>query len=138
VCPHHRGAAFCWGSDIYGAVGNGSKGFNVTSPSAVGGGIVFSSITSGAFHTCAISTAGPTYCWGDNSSGQLGDGTTTDRVSPTLVTGSLAFAGVGAGFSHTCALTAPGATYCWGSNTSGQLGNGTMTSQLSPTAVSLP
>ena len=132
------GAAYCWGSDIYGAIGNGAKGGAVTSPSPVGGGIVFSTIAAGAFHACGVSTAGATYCWGDNSSGQLGDGTTTDRTAPTAVAGSLTFTGIGAGFSHTCGLTASGATYCWGSNASGQLGNGTLTSQLSPTAVSLP
>lgn len=132
------GAAYCWGANLYGAIGNGTTNTVVMSPTAVGGGIVFSGIAAGAFHVCAVSAAGPTYCWGDNSNGQIGDGTTIDRTSPAKVSGSALFAAVGAGFAHTCALTAAGATYCWGLNTSGQLGNGTLLSQLAPAAVSLP
>lgn len=132
------GAAYCWGSNLYGAIGNGTSNNALMSPTPVSGGIVFAGIAAGAFHVCGISTAGPTFCWGDNSSGQVGDGTTTDRTSPTKVSGSTAFTSVGAGFAHTCALTAAGATYCWGLNASGQLGNGTLLSQVAPTAVSLP
>jgi alpha-tubulin suppressor-like RCC1 family protein len=64
------------------------------------------------------------YCWGDNTWGQLGDGTTTDRLSPRAVTSGLKFRQLNVGLRHTCGLTTDGAAYCWGSNIFGELGNG--------------
>jgi alpha-tubulin suppressor-like RCC1 family protein len=81
--------------------------------------------------------AGAAYCWGSNSNGQLGDGTTTQRTSPTLVAGGLGFVALSAGASHTCGVTALG-TYCWGSNDNGQLGNGSTTDSSVPVKVAGP
>ena len=86
-------------------------------------------------HTCGVTAAGAAYCWGNNSNGQLGDGTTTPRLSPVLVAGGVSFAAVSAGESHTCGVTAAGAAYCWGDNFFGQLGDGTTTRRLSPVLV---
>ena len=64
-------------------------------------------------------------CWGENSTGAVGDGTTTDRWSPVVVAnGARSLRGVETGTSHTC-VVADGRVECWGLNTSGQLGNGT-------------
>src|SRR5882672_3685739 len=74
--------------------------------------------------TCGVTVAGAAYCWGTNFSGELGDGTTTTRLSPVLVSGGVSFVAVSSGASHTCGLTAAGAASCWGDNGSGQLGDG--------------
>jgi alpha-tubulin suppressor-like RCC1 family protein len=77
-------------------------------------------------------------CWGDNQYGQLGDGTTTDRLVPTTVSDTLAFLGVSAGAGHTCAITVKGEAYCWGRNSYGQLGDNTTTDHLIPVKVVKP
>jgi alpha-tubulin suppressor-like RCC1 family protein len=118
------GGAYCWGSNYAGEVGDGTVGGTRRRPTAVAGGVVFASITGGAEHTCALTAAGVAYCWGDNTDGQLGDGTHVDRAAPTPVAGGLTFTQIVAGDSHTCGLTTAGAAYCWGSDGIGQLGDG--------------
>lgn len=107
------------------------------------GGAGFKMVSAGGLHTCGV-TDGTAYCWGFNgagcgsvlcTSGQLGDGTTTDRRRPALVVGGVSFTAVSAGGHHTCGVTAAGAAYCWGGNSSGQLGNGTTTNRLKPQRV---
>jgi alpha-tubulin suppressor-like RCC1 family protein len=75
-------------------------------------------------HTCGITTTGKAYCWGSNNVGQLGDGTTTDRLIPTAVSTSEVFAAIGAGDTFTCAMTPNRKVFCWGSNVLGELGSG--------------
>jgi alpha-tubulin suppressor-like RCC1 family protein len=119
------GAAFCWGQDSLFQLGNGDEFvLNSTTPIPVAGTNVFTSISAGLSHTCAITTANVAMCWGDNSSGQLGiasDDFFAD--SPTAVPG-LSFSSVSSGSYHTCGLTPVGVAYCWGDNSFGQLGGG--------------
>ncbi|HKE91122.1 MAG TPA: hypothetical protein VKB45_12350 [Gemmatimonadales bacterium] len=129
------GAAYCWGFNSFGNLGDGTTISPRTNPVAVQGGITFATVSAGGGHTCGLSTAGAAYCWGENDNGQLGDGTTTQRTSPVPVLGGLTFAAVIAGGAHTCGLTTGGAAYCWGSNSSGELGDGTTTPRTSPVAV---
>ncbi|HEU5220357.1 MAG TPA: hypothetical protein VFU23_16975, partial [Gemmatimonadales bacterium] len=89
----------------------------------------------GEAHSCGVTAAGAVYCWGRNSHGELGDGTTTEHNVPTLVSGSLVFRSVSAGDQHTCGVTTTNLTYCWGDNQFGQLGDGTTTARLIPTRV---
>jgi alpha-tubulin suppressor-like RCC1 family protein len=93
-------------------------------------------ISAGYDHSCGLSTSGEAYCWGANTWGQLGDGTTTDRLTPMPVGGDLIFSQISTGSNFTCALATTGATYCWGRNDNGQLGDGTGVSRLLPAAVS--
>src|SRR2546425_5098064 len=95
----------------------------------------FAKMSAGGAGTCGVTAGGAAYCWGSNFSGQLGDGTTTDRSSPVLVTGSVSFAAVGSGYTHNCGVTPGGAAYCWGLNSIGELGDGTTTNQSSPVLV---
>ncbi len=129
------GDAYCWGENTDGRLGDGTTTGRET-PSLVAGGITFESVAAGlSDHTCGRTTDGETYCWGANGSGQLGDGSTTDRLVPTRVAGSATFASVTAGWDFSCGVTAAGEGFCWGDNESGQLGDGSTTDRLAPTAV---
>ena len=95
----------------------------------------FRQISSFDRHTCAITPDNRVYCWGRNSSGQLGDGTSTRRLLPVAVMGALRFRQVSTGVSHTCGVTMGDLAYCWGNNPFGQLGEGTTTRRMTPTKV---
>jgi alpha-tubulin suppressor-like RCC1 family protein/uncharacterized protein YjdB len=90
----------------------------------------------GMSHSCALDTDSHAYCWGDNSDGQVGDGTFEGRTMPTAVATTVTFSAVTAGSSHNCALTSDGAAYCWGAGTVGQLGNGGTLTRATPGRVS--
>lgn len=132
----NRGAAKCWGDNGQGQVGDGTKE-NRTTPVDVNG--LSSDVTDlaiGQFHVCALLTTGIVKCWGSNHQGQLGDGTTTERLFPVDVQGlSGKVTAIEAGISHTCALINNGSVQCWGWNTFAQLGDGTQTDRSLPTAV---
>ena len=152
------GAAYCWGLNDQGQlgldtiVGPQQCVFGApcsTTPAAVAGGLTFTTVSAGDNHTCGLTATGAAYCWGQNTYGQLGIGSTTGpqqcsvsgglvscSTTPVPVTGGGAFASLSAGGNHTCALTQSGTAYCWGANAYGQLGIGstTMDSPL-PTAV---
>src|SRR3989449_9469092 len=83
----------------------------------------FARVSAGGAHTCGVTSGGAAYCWGSKGDGELGDGTTADRLSPVPVAGGVSFAAVSAGFAHTCGVTAGGAAYCWGYNGSGGRGD---------------
>jgi hypothetical protein len=119
---------YCWGDNYYGQLGNGTRN-SKKRPTPVSSTLLFSWVSAGPSHTCAIATNAKAYCWGSNSDGQLGDGTTTDRWSPKLVGGGYSWkqievGGFSAYSGFTCGLTTGGRIYCWGSNSYGQLGNG--------------
>jgi alpha-tubulin suppressor-like RCC1 family protein len=108
------GAAYCWGSNEFGMLGIGTPVGSTRLPTPVVGGLVFSVIESGRRMTCGILGSGLAYCWGLNSVGQLGDGTTTNRSAPTPIAGSISFTALAAGDYHACGLTSSGTGYCWG------------------------
>ena len=120
------GAAYCWGYGGTGQIGINSAAENNVTPVAVHGGLTFSSITTGLYHTCAVTAAGAVYCWGYNSNGQSGP-----NAGPTVIGGQslvpvpvgIDGSSVAAGTWHTCALT-PNGAYCWGRNDNWQLGDG--------------
>jgi alpha-tubulin suppressor-like RCC1 family protein len=131
------GEAYCWGSGTAGKLGDGSTSpHNQPFPLLVSGGLTFSTVDAGFFHTCGVTTGGQAYCWGRGDQGRLGHGSTDTKSVPTLVSGGLTFATVSAGAYYTCGLTTTGAAYCWGSGASGQLGNGSKDDKYVPTLVS--
>ncbi|MEJ7597762.1 MAG: hypothetical protein WKG01_07630, partial [Kofleriaceae bacterium] len=95
-------------------------------------------VTSGWDHTCAIRTDDSLWCWGDNSSGQVGIASESPEIVVPTRVGDRTWTAVTAGEGHTCAIATDGAAWCWGLGTSGQLGvmmppeNGT---QREPIAV---
>ena len=129
------GTAYCWGSDTYGQLGDGTPTAERSAPVAVQVLLYFSSITVGDRHSCAVTAAGAAYCWGFNGLGELGDGTTTDRSTPVAVQGGIAFTSLAAGFGYACGMTAAGVAYCWGDNSNGELGDGTTTAHATPAPV---
>ncbi|MEK7705701.1 MAG: hypothetical protein AAB426_12135, partial [Myxococcota bacterium] len=148
------GGVLCWGDGTYGALGNGYSDALANPTAACGGPAVAlcsvalsaSAVVTGADHVCAIGAAGALYCWGSNSDGQVGDGTTTERSTPVpvCVTGSTdtgdcvqlnGVASVSLGARHTCALVGSGDVHCWGDNSSGKLGDGTIVDRVNPTMV---
>ena len=92
-------------------------------------------LATGWSHTCALLHSGDVTCWGSNHSGQLGDGTTTDRARPVAVEDLHNVVAIDAGASFTCALTGAGAVKCWGGNFFGQLGDGTRDDRSVPEDV---
>ena len=135
------GAAYCWGDNSFGKLGDGTTSTR-TSPALVTApaGVTFTQVVTGGFHSCGVTAAGATYCWGNNQFGRLGDGTSTTRLTPAMVVApaGVAFAQIASGEGYTCGATAAAALYCWGFNESGQLGDGTTTARLSPALVSAP
>ena len=79
------GAAYCWGSNSNGQLGNGTIGGTFVPAGPVSGGLTFVVLSAGGSHTCGVTPNGSIYCWGSNSSGQLGDGTLIDRAKPVRV-----------------------------------------------------
>src|ERR1051325_4465249 len=155
------GGTYCWGINEYGQLGDGDPtgpaqclvyiGRDVSYPCSntpvpVIGELRFAAASAGSWpacgitagsagasRTCGVTTAGAAYCWGDNTYGQLGDGTTPSRPIPVRVLGGLTFASVSAaaGGVHTCGIATDGATYCWGGDAFGELGDGTTTNRTS-------
>jgi alpha-tubulin suppressor-like RCC1 family protein len=130
------GAAYCWGENTFGALGNGSM-TDSPAPVAVSGGLAFAQLIAGGFigHTCGRTATNAAHCWGENERGQVGDGSTADRLEPSAVVGGLSFTSLDAGFRHTCGRATTGAVYCWGSGGAGQLGNNSTSQSAVPVKV---
>ena len=145
--------SYCWGSNSDGQLGNTIDDTSIPANVYVGGGSALSgklvdSISAGNNHVCVVaypttdSTDKKAYCWGSNSNGQFGNGST--GISPYAVavntSASSALMGktiksVSVGSSHSCAVDINGVAYCWGLNTNGQLGDGTVNQRLYPVLV---
>ena len=140
------GGAYCWGDNQNGGLGDGSTA-NSSVPVAVDtsgvlAGKILTHISVGGDGACALDSAGAAYCWGDNSYGELGDGSTALYSSvPVAVDTGGVLAGqtvtqISAGYEDTCALDSTGAAYCWGDNYYWELGDGSTSSYSSvPVAV---
>ena len=134
------GSIRCWGSNSFGQLGDGTT-IERTTPITVdlGSGVSAIGVSSGESHTCAVLTDNRVKCWGMNSNGQIGDGTTTDRHIPAYASmGGMGALKVSAGSYHTCAITIERDVMCWGENWNGQLGDSSNVDRNSPVEVSVP
>jgi len=136
---------YCWGSNAYGQLGNSSTNMSrvpvAVTLSGVLAGKTVKSIQAGYIHTCVIASDDKAYCWGYNSRGQLGNGSTATATSPVAVTMSGALTGktvksMSSKMYHSCIIASDDVTYCWGNNDYGQLGNSGGASTVTPTPIS--
>jgi len=135
---------YCWGRNNLGQLGD-STTTQRNVPTAVSTAVALNgktvlSIMPGYNHICAIASDNLAYCWGFNSSGQIGDNSTTQRLVPTAVSTAVALNGktvksMTSGTDHTCVIASDNLAYCWGNNDFGQLGDNTSVSKSVPVAV---
>ncbi|WP_142116370.1 Ig-like domain repeat protein [Salinispora arenicola] len=135
------GAVLAWGENLHGQLGNGgttdrSTPVEVSLPA----GVTITAVAAGAAYSLALTSTGAVLAWGDNSNGQLGNGTTTGSSTPVDVDlpAGMTITTVAAGAAHSLALTSTGAALAWGNNADGQLGNGDTISSSTPVDVDLP
>ena len=136
--------AYCWGTNGYGQLGNNST-VNTTSPVAVDTSGVLSgktilSVVASYNHTCAVASDNLAYCWGIDTSGELGNNSLVNSSVPVAVYANGVLSGktvksVAPGFSASCVIASDNQAYCWGGNINGTVGNNS-TAQISvPAAV---
>ena len=138
------GTLVAWGYNFFRQLGNGTTTSSsvpllVTQNGVLSGKTVVA-ISAGAAHSLALNSDGTLAAWGDNGSGRLGDGTTTNSSVPILVTPSSMVAGktmvgVSASYEHNLALCSDGSLVSWGKNSNGQLGDGSSTTRTVPVLV---
>jgi len=131
-----QGAVWCWGQNLFGALGDDTSIDRSLPVQPVGLPSPAIALSAGAGGTCAVLSDGDVYCWGSNLNGQLGDGSRIHRGRPVKVTG-LERAGrmVSYGEEFSCATTQALRALCWGKNDEGQLGDGTDTPRELPAPV---
>ena len=132
-----NGSVSCWGQNSYGALGRGTVGGYSSNPAltnSLGPNRTAVYISAGHQSTCVVLDNGEAKCWGYNSYGQLGDGTTTNQYSPTtvLMSSELRFSSIEISSGHNCAVFENGHATCWGLNIYGQLGDGTYSNRILP------
>ena len=145
-CAISSGKAYCWGYGPDGALGDGSTANSdvpvAVDTSGVLAGKTLTQISAGDDHTCALDSSGAAYCWGDNGSGELGNGNTVSSSVPVPVDTSGLPAGqtltqIGTGYADTCALDTAGAAYCGGGNFAGEVGGGAGIGAISTVPVAV-
>ncbi|CAN5800684.1 hypothetical protein BH09MYX1_BH09MYX1_63700 [soil metagenome] len=129
-----EGAVLCTGANNYGALGDGTKTHHLTYQGVVGLPPGATDVAAAGVGSACSLVRSQVFCWGRNDDGQLGDGTTEDRLTPVRVVGLDSVNAIAVGRFRGCALRGE-AVYCWGSNKNGGIGDGTTTARLTPVQV---
>ncbi|MCC6811659.1 MAG: carboxypeptidase regulatory-like domain-containing protein [Deltaproteobacteria bacterium] len=130
------GTVYCWGSNLYGRLGNGIGASDTSVATLVGGLSGIKKVVLGDSHACVITASDGLKCWGFGGHGEIGDGFKQTRYTPTDVSGlSSGVLDVSIGDSHACVLMTGGGVKCWGDNRKAQIGDGTIDERLTPTPV---
>jgi len=121
-----KGLVYCWGDNTFGQLGRDPSTLKETFKPQKIPLFDIKTLRAGGRTACAITSKGVVYCWGDNTTGQVGDGDTsgTPRWTPVRVVGLTAAKVVALGDKHAGAITPLGAAYLWGGNADGELGDG--------------
>ncbi|MGB9879463.1 MAG: RCC1 domain-containing protein, partial [Anaerolineae bacterium] len=128
-----NGRVMACGRNNYGQLGNGTTTSGATAvPVEVQGLNDVVGVAAGDYHSLALLADGRVMAWGRNNCGQLGDGTTEDKLTPVQVHGISDAVAVAAGGNHSLALLSDGRVMAWGNNEFGQLGDGTTEHRLTP------
>lgn len=128
------GTLWGWGQNHDRYLGDGTDVVSRLSPVQIGTATNWASISDGEKTQLGVKTDGTLWGWGQNSSGQIGDGTTTNRITPVQVGTATDWRTVHAG-GHSAGIKTDGTLWTWGGNALGQLGNGSRTSHLVPAKV---
>ena len=134
------GQVLAWGDNMYGELGNGDNtSSDVPVEVKLPAGTKVTAISAGGHHGLALTSTGQVLVWGDNATGQLGDGNTTSTDVPVKVKlpADSRVTGISGGAHHSLALTSTGQVLAWGEN-GGQLGDGNTTQSDIPTKAKLP
>lgn len=130
------GAVKCWGNNQFGYLGDGTTETRDIPTDVVGLGSGVVDVAVGSEHGCALTDQGVVKCWGRNTYGEVGDGTTQIRLEPVRVVGlPKGVKDISAGNGSTCVITASDTVKCWGDNEQGQLGTDAVTASPSPVLV---
>ena len=129
------GTVRCWGRNLEGQLGGGTTADASSTPVVVPGLKDVTAISLGGYFGCALLSDGTVRCWGQNTAGQLGDGTQTSSATPVPVSGLTGAVEIACGGFHCCARLQDGTASCWGSNNNGQLGDGTTSDSHTPVLV---
>lgn len=125
---------YTWGTNTYGQVGDNTT-VTKSTPTLIGTvSDDWVELSVGPTHNLAIGANNQLYAWGDNTKGQLGDGTTINKSSPVLIDSGI-WSMVRAGSDYSVAITSLGAMYTWGENSFGELGDGTTVNKSSPVHI---
>ena len=137
VAARSNGSVWAWGYNGYGQLGDGTT-VDRWLPTQVSGLAGMTAVAAGDYHSLAVkSSDGTVWAWGSNNNGELGNGTTADRLTPDQVYGLTGVTAVAAGADHSLALKSDGTVWAWGYNGYGQLGDGSTTSRTTPVQVSI-
>ncbi|MBN9393395.1 MAG: hypothetical protein J0I20_35520 [Chloroflexi bacterium] len=136
------GQLYTWGYNNVGQIGNGVINTTFTLPVVVAmpNGVIATAIAAGDYHNLVVGSDGKVYGWGNNDTGNLGNGTTNAAFIPIPVElpGGASATNVGGGYEHSLARGTAGELYTWGSNYKGQLGDGTTNDSYTPLTIALP